>query len=100
MDYRKLTRRLIGRVRELQQEVAYCRADCQTSLDYAYARHTRVEARLRAERNELERERESMADEASRRQHERADALGDLERARRYGDPYAESRALDRLRGL
>ena len=100
MDYRQLTRRLIARVRELQQEIEDCIADCESSLDYAHEHHTQVEGRLRAQRNELERERESIENEASRRQYERADALGDLERARRYGDPYAESRALDRLKQL
>jgi len=100
MDYRKLTKQLIARVRELEQEVADCLADCESSLDYAHKYHAQVERRLRAQRNELERERESIENETSRRQYERTDALGDLERARRYDDPYAESRALDRLKSL
>jgi len=100
MDYRKLTKQLIARVRELQEEVAACIAGCESSLDYAHEHHARVEGKLRAQRDELERERESIANEASRRQYERADAFGDLERARRYDDSYAIDRALNHLKNL
>lgn len=100
MDYRKLTRRLIARVRELQQEVADCIADCESSLDYAHKHHTRVEGRLRAERNELERETVRERNANSSRQFDRDDALRDLQRACQRGDDWGRRRAMNRLRDL
>lgn len=100
MDYRKLTKQLIAQVRELEQEVADCFADCESSLDYAHERHAQVEGRLHADLRQMEHERNQKRLVNSTRRFNRDDALRDLETACQRGDSWGRSRAMNRLRDL
>lgn len=100
MNYRKLTQQLIARVRELEQEVADCIADCETSLDYALERQSQVEGRLHADLRQAEHERNQARSVNSNRQFDRDHTLRDLETACRRGDDWGQRRAINRLRDL
>ncbi len=92
MNYRRITRELIRRVRALEESVASLNRITEAEWEAAQ----RAQRRAReAERAAYERERE-----AQWREMARQEALADLNQARRWGDEWGIRRALKRLEEL
>ena len=97
--HHKLIHDLVSEVKRLRREL---RDTVVMAEDYSESAHR---AEKRAEKARLEahyqaEEAQRAANDASYRNWERDDALKDLERAREYGDDWAEAQALRRLKNL
>ena len=84
----------LAEVRRLREELDSLREDYDVALDHLDL--ARERARLRE--REAAREARRQAEEEYYRWEAQERALRDLEHARRWGDPWAEERALRRLR--
>ena len=96
MDHRKLTRQLIARVRELQEELD----DAYETLGDREAQHEMRHRELYAELRTVECERERERRDNSNRRFDRDHVLRDLETACQRGDDWGRRRAMNRLRDL
>ena len=91
MNYRNLCRRLIAELRRVREETAEILAD----IDDIYSRQAAA-CRRRAQEAEADYERERQ--EREYREYQREQALHALDRARAWGDEWAEDRAIRELR--
>lgn len=98
-NHHRLIRDLVAEVRRLRRELQKVRDECDGLLEMWEAAEARRKRQAYWEANERESLRREL-EEARSREWERQRLLSDLEQARRYNDPYAEERALRRLRNL